>query len=170
MTVAREPSWYAVHTHPREEFKALSHLQRQNYQVYLPRYLKTIRHARRSERAIRPFFPRYLFVKLNLAINGWRAIRSTVGVSDIVCFAEQPAPLPARVVDALQAQESAGFIELANRSAIKPGDNVVVLNGPFAQQMGLCISVSDKERVAILLDLLGRKVRVVMGTDLVEAA
>jgi transcriptional antiterminator RfaH len=107
---------------------------------------------------------------LDLAINGWRAIRSTMGVNDIVCFREQPAPLPAGVIDALQGQESEGLIEVANKNAIKPGDNVVVLNGPFARQMGFCISVSDHERVAILLDLLGRKVRVLMNTDVVTAA
>jgi transcriptional antiterminator RfaH len=170
MTVPKEPLWYAVHTHPREEFKAFSHLRRQNYQAYLPRYVKTIRHARKSDRVIRPFFPRYLFVRLNLAINGWRAIRSTMGVNDIVCFGEQPAPLPAGVIDALQTQEIEGFIELGNKSAIKPGDNVVVLEGPFAQQIGRCISVSDNERVAILLDLLGRKVRVLINTEMVAAA
>jgi transcriptional antiterminator RfaH len=169
MIVARDPLWYAVHTHPREEFKALSHLRRQNYQAYLPCYAKTIRHARKSDTVIRPFFPRYLFVRLNLASNGWRAIRSTIGVSDIVCFGEQPAPLPVGVIDALQAQETEGVIELAN-NVIKPGDNVVVLDGPFARQMGLCVSVSDNERVAILLDLLGRKVRVLMDTDVVTAA
>jgi transcriptional antiterminator RfaH len=170
MTTVKESLWYAVHTHPREEFKALSHLRRQNYQVYLPRYTKTIRHARKSERVIRPFFPRYLFVRLNLAVNGWRAIRSTVGVNDIVCFGEQPAPLPAGVIEALQGRETEGLIELANKNAIKPGENVIVLNGPFAHQLGLCVSVSDNERVAILLDLLGRKVRVLMDTDVVTAA
>jgi len=170
MTIVKESSWYAVHTHPREEFKALSHLRRQNYEVYLPRYTKTIRHARKSERVIRPFFPRYLFVRLDLAVNGWRAIRSTVGVNDIVCFGEQPAPLPAGVIEALQSRETEGLIELANKNAIKPGENVIVLAGPFAHQLGLCVSVSDNERVAILLDLLGRKVRVLIDTDVVTAA
>ena len=58
MIDANKASWYAVHTHPHKEFKAFEHLRRQNYQGYLPRYLKTIRHARKSERVIRPFFPR----------------------------------------------------------------------------------------------------------------
>lgn len=40
MIMANGPLWYAVHTHPREEFKALSHLRRQDYRVYLPCYAK----------------------------------------------------------------------------------------------------------------------------------
>jgi transcriptional antiterminator RfaH len=171
MIRANEALWYAVHTHPRAEFKALSHLLRQDYQIYLPRYVKKIRHARKIEQVIRPFFPRYLFVNLNLATKGWRAIRSTVGVNNIVCFGEQPAPLPGGIIHALRRQESAdGFIQFAHKNPLKPGDPVVVLSGPFARQLGLCSGVSDNERVQILLDLLGRKVRVLLDADVVAAA
>ena len=140
------------------------------YDVYLPRHAKVIRHARKSEKVARPFFPRYLFVKLDLAVDSWRAIRSTVGVSDIVCFSDRPTPLPAGVIETLQRQENTqGLIEYAG-SSLKPGDSVVVLSGPFAHQLGRCSNVSDDERVAILLDLLGRKVRVVLDADVVAAA
>src|SRR5579885_3303120 len=97
--------WYVVHTHPREEFKALDHLRRQNYVVYLPRYSKKIRHARKTTLVARPFFPRYLFNYLDLAFQGWRAIRSTCGVSDIVRFGDQPAPLPDGFVEHLRSCE-----------------------------------------------------------------
>lgn len=171
MTLANGPLWYAVHTHPREERKALTHLRRQDYRVYLPCYAKIIRHARKNERVVRPFFPRYLFVNLNLASMGWRSIRSTIGVSDIVCFGEQPAPLPAGVIETLQRQQDAdGLIQIARQNFLKPGDSVVVLSGPFAHQLGLCDAFSDNERVAILLDLLGRKVRVILDVEAVEAA
>jgi transcriptional antiterminator RfaH len=171
MNKANGPLWYAVNTHPREELKALSHLQRQEYQVYLPRYAKKIRHARKVEQVIRPFFPRYLFVNLNLAITGWRSVRSTIGVTDIVCFGGQPAPLPVGVVEALQSQEDAdGYLNLVRQNSLKPGDPVIVLSGPFARQLGLCDGVSENERVAILLDLLGRKVRVQLDADVVAAA
>jgi transcriptional antiterminator RfaH len=171
MIMTNGPLWYAVHTHPREELKALAHLQRQNYRVYLPCYAKKIRHARKNERVVRPFFPRYLFVHLNLATMGWRSIRSTIGVSDIVCFGDQPAPLPTGVIETLRSQEDAeGLIQMARKNLLKPGDSIVVLSGPFARQLGLCDGVSDNERVAILLDLLGRKVRVVLDVEAVEAA
>ena len=114
---------------------------------------------------------RYLFVHLNLATTGWRSIRSTIGVSDIVCFGDRPAPLPAGAIEALRNQEDAdGLIQVANHNSLKRGDSIVVLSGPFVRQFGLCEGVSDNERVAILLDLLGRKVRVVLDVDAVEAA
>jgi transcriptional antiterminator RfaH len=171
MTVPKEAVWYAVHTRPREELKALAHLRRQNYDVYLPRYAKRIRHARRVERVLRPFFPRYLFVSLNLAIEGWRPIRSTLGVSDIVSFGDQPTPLPAGVIEELKHYEDAeGCIGFKRQNSIKRGDKVTVLSGPFSRLLGLCESVADNERVSILLDLLGRKVRVSIEAEAVAAA
>jgi transcriptional antiterminator RfaH len=163
--------WYAVHTHPREEAKALGHLERQGYKAYLPRYAKKIRHARKTERVARPLFPRYLFVNLNIATEGWRSIRSTVGVAEIVCFGDQPTPLPLGVVEGIERQQDAeGFVQFADQSAFKRGDPVLVLSGPFSQQLGLCEGVTDNQRIAILLDLLGRKVRVVLDVEAVEAA
>ena len=47
---------------------------------------------------------------------------------------------------------------------------VRVLDGAFSSCLGLFERVGDNERVAILLDLLGRKVRVVIGVDEVAAA
>jgi len=171
MTTPNEPLWYAVHTHPREEQKALVNLRRQNYEVYLPRYAKKVRHARRIERVLRPFFPRYLFVSLNLAMEGWRAIRSTLGVSDIVCFGDQPTPLPPGVIEELKRYEDTeGCIAFKRQKTIKKGDPVLVLSGPFSQLLGRCESVTDNERVSILLDLLGRKVRVLVDAETVEAA
>jgi transcriptional antiterminator RfaH len=171
MNAATETHWYAVHTHPRGELKALAHLRRQNYQVYLPRYAKKVSHARRIERVLRPFFPRYLFVRLNLAIEGWRPIRSTFGVTDIVHFGDRPTPLPSGVIEDLKCHEQDdGCITFKRQNAIKKGDAVVVLSGPFSRLLGFCEQVTENERVAILLDLLGRKVRVLLDSEAVEAA
>jgi transcriptional antiterminator RfaH len=171
MTIPNESMWYVVHTRPREEMKAFVHLCQQNYDAYLPRYAKKIRHARRVERVMRPFFPRYLFVSLNIAIQAWRPIRSTLGVCDVVCFGDHPTPVPAGVVEELRRYEDAeGCIEFKHQNILKKGDKVVMLSGPFSQLFGFCEFVSDKERVSVLLDLLGRKVRVMVEAEAVAAA
>lgn len=162
--------WYAVHTHAREETKALAHLERQNFEVYLPRYARKIRHARKTELVVRPFFPRYLFVALDLASQGWRSIRSTCGVSDIVCFGDRPAPLPTGFVESLRNREDASGCLGVVRQNVQRGDSIVVLEGPFSHLLGVCEAVAENERVTILLELLGRKVRVVLDGDMVEAA
>jgi transcriptional antiterminator RfaH len=45
-----------------------------------------------------------------------------------------------------------------------------VLDGAFSSRLGLFEGMVERERIAILLDLLGRKVRVVLDADLVVAA
>ena len=171
MTVPNQTAWYVVHTRHREEMKALANLHRQSYEAYLPRYAKKIRHARRVERVLRPFFPRYLFVSLNLAVEGWRQIRSTFGVSDVVCFGDQPVAVPDGVIDELKSNEDAeGCINFKRHNSLKAGDRVTVLSGPFSDLLGFCESVTENERAEILLDLLGRKVRVLIGSEAVAAA
>ena len=66
MTAELHPRWFVAHTHPHAEAKATSHLNRQGFEIYFPRYLKRRRHARRIETVAAPLFPRYLFVAVDL--------------------------------------------------------------------------------------------------------
>jgi transcriptional antiterminator RfaH len=165
------PSWYVVRTHPHAEAKAVAHLERQGYSVYLPRYLKRRRHARRIEIVPAPLFPSYLFVMIDMFAQRWRSIQSTIGVSRLVCRGDEPAVLPAAVINELQNRHNhAGFVQFDLRPRFNPGDKVRVVDGAFATCLGLYEGMADRERVAILLDLLGRKVRVVLDGDAITAA
>ena len=55
-------SWYVAYTHARKECQALQHLRNQTFEVFLPLYRKTRRHAGRVETITAPLFPRYVFV------------------------------------------------------------------------------------------------------------
>src|ERR1017187_6896970 len=58
-SVTATPSslWYVAQTHVHAETKATLHLRRQGFDVYLPRYRKQRRHARRSTSWLRRCFP-----------------------------------------------------------------------------------------------------------------
>lgn len=170
MNVA-DPSWYVVQTHPHAEAKAAGHLERQGYSIYLPRYLKRRRHARRIEIVLAPLFPSYLFVMIDMLTQRWRSIQSTIGVSRLVCSGEDPAVLPAAIIGELQSRhDDAGFVRLDLPPKFTPGDKIRIIEGAFAACFGLYEGVADRNRVAILLDLLGRKVRVVLDGDAIAAA
>jgi transcriptional antiterminator RfaH len=166
-----ETFWHVVQTHVHSEAKAQLHLGRQGFETYLPRYLKRRRHARRTETVAAPLYPSYLFVTFNPAIHRWRSIQSTVGVARLVCNGDMPATMDDAIVNGLKGRENAeGFIELARRPQFAAGDQVRVREGVFGDCLGLFESMGDRERVAILLDLLGRKVRVLLDEELVVAA
>ena len=163
--------WYVVQTHVNAEAKASVNLERQGFPVYLPRYLKRRRHARKVDTVCRPLFPRYLFVAVDLATQRWRSIQSTLGVSHLLCRNDRPACIDDRIINAFKAREDrSGFVSLAQPVAFAPGDKVRIVEGAFIDSLGLVEGASDRERVAILLALLGRKVRVIVGADLIAAA
>jgi transcriptional antiterminator RfaH len=163
--------WYVAQTQPRAEAKASLNLRRQGFEVYLPRYLKQRRHARRVEPVLAPLFPGYLFVTIDINAQRWLSIDSTFGVTRLVRDGDRPAAVPPAIISALKGREDAkGLVILDSRPCFSPGDKVRVLDGAFRECYGLYEGMSAGERVAILLDLLGRKVRVVLQTDIIEAA
>lgn len=165
------PRWYVAQTRPRAEVLAVAHLNRQGFPTYLPRYLKRRRHARRVEIVAAPFFPRYLFVSVDMETQRWRSIQSTLGVSRLVCNGDQPAVVDNRIIESLHQRENdLGFIQLDRRPRFQVGEKVRILDGAFSDSLGLYEGMTDRERVTILLDLLGRKVRVILDADLVAAA
>lgn len=171
MTAAAGVRWYVVQTQVNCELKAALNLQRQGFKVYLPRYLKLRRHARKLEVVARPLFPRYIFVAIDIAIHRWRSIQSTFGVARLVTNGDDPAMVPEGVVAAIMAQEDEkGFVRLDSRPAFAPGDKVRVRSGIFMDAAGIFSGVADHDRVAILLEMLGRKVRVLVAADMVAAA
>ena len=148
--------WYVVQTHAHAETKAAAHLERQGFASYLPRYLKRRRHARRVEIVGTPLFPRYLFVSIDREKQRWISIRSTIGVTRLVCNGDEPVSLQASVVDELRSREVGGFVQLERRR-FSPGDRVRITDGVFSSCLGLYEGMRDDERVTVLLDLLGRR-------------
>jgi transcriptional antiterminator RfaH len=169
--IVDDSGWYVVQTQINAEAKAARNLLRQGFAIYLPRYLKQRSHARKIEKVPAPLFPRYLFVEIDLAIQRWRSIQSTFGVSHLVLQGSDPARVTPDVVNALKAREDeSGYVKLDQRPKFALGERVRVLAGVFAENLGLFDGMADRDRVAILLDLLGRKVRVSLKADLVTAA
>src|SRR5687767_14406317 len=163
--------WYLAHTQPRAEAKASLNLRRQGFEIYLPRYLKQRRHARRVESVLAPLFPGYLFVAIDINTQRWLSIDSTFGVTRLVRDGDRPAAVPSAIITALKCREDAkGFVVLDQRPRFSPGDKVRVLEGAFRDCYGLYDGMSAGDRVAILLELLGRKVRVALHIDIIEAA
>jgi transcriptional antiterminator RfaH len=171
MSVVNNGAWYVVQTHVNAEAKAARNLLRQGFEIYLPRYLKRRSHARKIEKVPVPLFPRYMFVWIDIATQRWRSVQSTFGVSHLVLNGSDPAPLAQQVIGCLKAREDAsGYVQLDQRPKFALGAKVRVLAGVFAENLGLFDGMADRDRVAVLLDLLGRKVRVTLDADMVAVA
>ena len=155
--------WFVVRTHPNGEFKALAHILRQGFDGYLPRYIKRRRHARKTENVQKPLFPGYLFVGMDPERARWRVLNSTVGVSELICHSGQPAAVPDEVIDDIRRHEDeSGYVILGEHAGLQKGDRVRITEGSLSDQVGIFDAPSDQQRVFMLLDLLGRQVRIKM--------
>jgi transcriptional antiterminator RfaH len=103
-----------------------------------------------------PMFPRYLFLRPTRQTQSLAVVRSTVGVSRLVLFGQQPATLADGAVQVIrQAESLRERAELAEVSAYKPGMPVRLLDPALSGLQALVQSVS-KDRVTLLLEILGR--------------
>ena len=151
--------WYVVHTQSGQEARAEVNLRRQGFEVWLPLCRRTRRHARRVETVLAPFFPRYLFVRLDLCKQMWRSINGTFGVVRLLCNGSAPVPVPEGLVEEMtQRRDQWGTITVSARQ-FTVGEAIKVACGPFADLEGLFQTASGKERVILLIKLLGREVR-----------
>lgn len=153
-------NWYAVHTKARQEEVALLNLERQGYECYLPR-LKSEKLIRRKLVEVEaPLFPRYLFIHLDISSSGksWSPIRSTIGVSRLVCFGTQPAKVDPQLVQFLKTQETAraGHTE----TLFKPGDKLIITEGPFSGLEAVFEMSDSEQRAMVLIEFLSKQVRV----------
>lgn len=162
--------WYVVHARPRQEAIAKVNLERQGYDVYLPMARQEVIRSRRLITHISPLFPRYLFIHLDECSDNWSPIRSTRGVTTLVRFGHAPAMAPDALIEMLKAREGPdGFHEIASTVATV-GDRVRIEGGPMAGYEGIFLAPSGRERVLVLLDIMGKQVRLNVDAALVALA
>ncbi len=155
--------WYAVQTKSRQEQIARENLVRQEFRVHLP----LIRMAKKRRRGrwqtvTEALFPGYLFVELDLLIQNAAPIRSTRGVLGLVRCGVTPLPVPPALMEQLLAASNGDEALIDAESFIKPGDRVELVEGPMAGLTAIVQEKTSEKRVLLLLDLLGRKNKVVV--------
>jgi transcriptional antiterminator RfaH len=160
MTQEANLPWYVVYTKVRQEQTARDNLVRQGYAVYLPqiRMLKRIRGRQQAQ--VEPMFPRYMFLRPASTAHSIAPIRSTLGITTIVRFGQEPAimrPETVKNIQDFEARRNAAPDQ--DISPFQPGKSVRVAAGPFVGLEGLVSNVSQ-ERVIVLMQLLGQDTRV----------
>lgn len=172
MSIPLSITWCVAHTQPLKELVARRHLHDQGYEIYLPRFKKICRHARKVEEKLVPLFPRYIFVGMDLNSARWRSVNGTRGVSHLLMSNDlNPAKVPSRVIDDLRSQEIAeGIVPVVSLVNFVKGEKVHILDGAFKDQMAIFESMDDKSRVQLLLTFMGREMTMTLPTYAVEAA
>jgi transcriptional antiterminator RfaH len=156
--------WFALFAKPRMEYRVADTLAARGLDTWVP----TLQyHGRRGNALERPFFPRYLFARFDWDQVGGVNIQWTPGLSRLVTFDGHPSWLDDRRLEFLRSRLSG--VDGDAFLALKPGERVRVRQGPF-QDMEAVFDrrMNGTQRVAILLDILGRRTPVVVSADDIE--
>jgi transcription elongation factor/antiterminator RfaH len=161
--------WYVAQTQPHAEGRAIFHLERQGFSLFCPRIRKVVRHARKVTNCLAPLFPGYLFLNFDIARAQWRSVNGTYGVVGLIMYGETPQPIPVGVVELLREQvdEDGAMTWL---SSLKVGQPVRISDGPFSGLVATLEHLSERGRVRVLIDLLGRSISVGLQSGAVVPA
>jgi transcriptional antiterminator NusG len=168
----RDQKWYVIHTYSGYEDKVKKNLEHRIdsmgmkdkiYQVVVPseNEIEIKNGQRQSVR--RKMFPGYVLVNMielkegdEASNQAWFVVRNTPGVTSFVGAENKPIPLPDREVDQILGKST------VEPERVKPtftrGQNVRIIDGPFAEFIGVVDEVStERTKVKVLVSFFGRE-------------
>jgi transcription antitermination factor NusG len=161
--------WFVARVLTHQENRAQLNLDRLGFRSFVPRLRRTVRHARRSQEVLKPLFPGYIFIIIDLSKHRWRTVNGTFGIASLIMGAEQPKPVPPHVVEALVVScENTGTVVLDPDLEI--GQKVRILSGPFAETLCRLAHLDDRGRVRVLLEIMGMEVAAQLDRSAIASA
>lgn len=154
-------AWFVLYCNVRSEQKACENLTKQGFDAYWPVRIeqRIRRHTKAKHEVTLPLFPRYIFVR-QFPIEdhlSWFMIRKTDGIESALYRNGSPALVPGPVIaDLRQAEQSGAFNQMIpDRSALKTGQSVRIMAGPFEGHLATVQSVLPGTTARVLMKLFG---------------
>jgi transcription antitermination factor NusG len=157
--------WAAAQLQPQRDALATHCLHQAGFETYAPRLREPRIVAGRKVVKTPLLFPGYLFVLIRLQ---WHTARWAPGVVRLVLNGGTPAVVPDAVITAIRRREVGGLIELPKEPKFRIGGRVRVTHGPLSGLTGLYQGQKPRERVEVLLAILGGEQKITLASDAVE--
>ncbi len=148
--------WLAIYTQPNQELFVNRQMEERDLEVYLP----VLQFVLDDERGLRlePFFPHFLFVRVDTTSFSACGLQWLPGVRSIVAADDQPLVVPDSVIHLLQRR-----IDTATKRILRtcegifsPGQQVDIATCPYHGFEALFQEgLSGDQRVQIWLDCMG---------------
>ena len=158
-----EPRWYVVHTYSGYENKVKEDLEKtienrnlQNLILEVKYPTETVSEmpegAKKPKVYQRKVYPGYVMVKMIMTDSTWYVVRNTRGVTSFVGTGNKPIPLTDEEVTAM------GVERMTLKLDVEPGENVRIVNGPFANFIGTVTDINvETQKVKLLVSLFGKE-------------
>jgi len=160
----RGTTWFLAQLKPNCSQIADKNLLRQGFRTFLPMEEETRQRNGKFVIATRPLFPGYIFVAFDVARGLWRTVNSTYGITRLVSFGKEPAPVPLDLISQLMLRcDTSG--KLLPPKLLKPGDQVTLTKGPFTNFVAEVEKIAPDQRVWVLMDIMGGQTRVAVQAE-----
>ena len=147
-------AWYVLHSKPNKEEFLYDQLMANRLEAFCPHI--RVQPVNPRARKIKPYFPGYIFVLLDLENVKTSALGWMPGANGLVSFDGCPADVPESLVQAIRRRVNeinAAGGELLE--SLRSGETVVIQDGPFAGYQAIFDSrISGADRVRVMLTLL----------------
>ena len=174
-------NWYVVHTYSGYENRAKASLEERIKQqaqeeafgeVLIPtENVVELGKGGQKRTSKRKFFPGYMLVQMELNEHTWHLVKGTPKITGFVGSATNPPPVPDHEVRRLTKQIDEGTLKAKPRVKFTDGENVRVIDGPFANFNGVVETVNeDKGKVRVMVSIFGRSTPVELEFVQVEKA
>jgi transcriptional antiterminator RfaH len=148
-------AWYVLYTKPNAEYQVADAMCQRGFEIYLPE-IDPVGKGRRCKKK-RPFFPCYLFSRIDFETVSLSSVQWTPGLRRVVTCDGRPTSLADEIIDLIRSK--LGEIEASGGYPLhpfKPGDLVRITDGPFRDMVAIFHGPSTPaQRVKVLLDILG---------------
>ena len=159
MTIAHE-AWLVVRYKINERLRFERNLHNQNIEFYIPRiFTNTLKGGNHKSEAL---FPGYGFVRL--ANTNLQALKNTRGLITIIRFGDQLAIAKHSMITQFKELEYSSQTLPIPVKRLAKDDMVMVTAGPFKGHMSKILTAGVKDRVTILISLLGSERTLTLST------
>ncbi|MDH4224042.1 MAG: transcription termination/antitermination protein NusG [Deltaproteobacteria bacterium] len=117
------------------------------------------------------YFPGYLLIKMHLTDELWHVLMNIPRVSGFVGgkSKNEPHPLEESELTFIRSQMDKGIAHTVVRQEFEVGEQVIVIDGPFANFSGKVDEVNlEKHKLRVLISILGRSTPVELDFDKVK--
>jgi len=150
--------WYVLSVKAHKEPPVHRYLQTQKIKTYYP--TMRVNPVNPRARRERPYFPGYMFVHVDLDLEGDNRMRWIPGTRGLVRFGDRPAAVPENLIQTLHRQLQAFQQRQADAKILEKGDRVRIIKGPFEGYEAIFDAhVSGKDRVQVLMAYLNHHSR-----------
>lgn len=160
---ALPPKWFIVRSKPGMEARAGEEILSLGQTVYVPRYRKEFKHARKNYWTTRyyPLMTGYLFV---MASDHWSRVVGCESVerilrSQIEGEAGPPIGIDDRTIREIRERQEAGaFDEMRVHGRVPVGEHVSIATGALSGLKGPVID-SDDRSVVMVIQMFGQEIK-----------